>query len=441
MVTRRDTLTGAAALAGTLTTPALARANPGPFVQRQGTGFTLNAKPYRYAGTNMWYAAWLGAATDYGNRDRLRRELDTLKAMGVTNIRANASAEESPLNHSVKPTFHGKDGANADLLVGLDFFLAEMAQRDMKAVLYLTNFWEWSGGMMTYLYYVTGKYMDMGDPAHPWPAFPNATAQFYANTQAMALFRDWVKTIVGRTNTITGKRYADDPTIMAWQHANEPRPAGDAATAEPLLPAYTSWIRETAKLVKTLDPNHLVCIGHEGLKGSVERADIYKTIHTIPEVDYCTAHIWPLNWGWVDAKNIAATNDVSFVHVRDYIARHLALATEIGKPLVIEEFGYPRDGGGYDTDTATLYKDGYYKLIYDAVEASARTGGPLQGSNFWAWNGEGRAVHGDHKYKTGDNAWLGDPPHEPQGWYGVFDSDATTKAVIAAHAKALAGIS
>ena len=440
MVTRRQTLAGAAALTSTLATPTLAGpAKPGPFVQREGTGFTLSGKPYRYVGTNMWYAAWLGATADYGNRDRLCRELDTLKAMGVTNIRANASAEESPLNHSVKPTFHDKTGANSDLLAGLDFFLAEMAKRDMKAVLYLTNFWEWSGGMQTYLYYVTGTYMDMNDPAHPWPAFPNDTAKFYANPAAMSLFRDWVKTIVGRTNTITGKRYADDPTIMAWQHANEPRPAGDAATAEPLLPAYYSWIRETAKLIKTLDPNHLVCTGNEGLKGTVERPDVYKTIHGFPEVDYCTAHIWPLNWSWVDAKNIAGTNEASFVKVREYIAQHLALAKEIGKPLVIEEFGYPRDGGGYDTDSATLYKDGYYKLIYDAVETSAKNGGPLQGSNFWAWNGEGRAVHGDHKYKTGDNAWLGDPPHEPQGWYGVFDSDETTKTVIAAHAKALAG--
>jgi mannan endo-1,4-beta-mannosidase len=441
MVTRRDLLATGATLAGALATPpALAhtRSPASPFVQRKGLGFTLAGKPYRHVGTNMWYAAWLGATADYGNRDRLKRELDTLKALGVTNIRANASSEESPLNHSVKPTFHDKEGpANSALLDGLDFFLAEMAQRDMKAVLYLTNFWEWSGGMQTYLYYVTGKYMDMGDPAFPWPAFPNATAQFYANPQAVGLYRDWVKTIVGRTNSITGKRYADDPTIMSWQHANEPRPAGDTATAEPLLPAYYAWIRDTAKLFKTLAPRQLVCIGHEGLKGSVERADVYKTIHAFPEVDYCTAHIWPLNWGWVDAKNIAGTNEASFAKVREYVDQHVALATGIGKPLVIEEFGYPRDGGGYDTDSATLYRDGYYKLIFDAVEASAKNGGPLQGSNFWAWNGEGRAVHGDHKYKTGDNAWLGDPPHEPQGWYGVFDSDATTRATIGAHAKAL----
>ncbi len=42
----------------------------------------------------------------------------------------------------------------------------------MRAVLYLTNFWEWSGGMMTYLSWINGgNYINMNDPAHPWPEF------------------------------------------------------------------------------------------------------------------------------------------------------------------------------------------------------------------------------------------------------------------------------
>jgi mannan endo-1,4-beta-mannosidase len=35
---------------------------------------------------------------------------------------------------------------------------------------------------------------------------------------------------------------------------------------------------------------------------------------------------------------------------------------------------------------------------------------------------------------------MGDPPHEPQGWYGVFDSDTTTQAVIRAHASAMTAL-
>lgn len=58
--------------------------------------------------------------------------------------------------------------------------------------------------------------------------------------------------------------------------------------------------------------------------GSIERADVYKAAHGFPEIDYLTAHVWPLNWGWVDAKDIAGTNEASFAKVRDYIARHIA---------------------------------------------------------------------------------------------------------------------
>ncbi|MEI9850908.1 MAG: cellulase family glycosylhydrolase [Sphingomonas sp.] len=438
MVTRRSVLAGSAAIAGSLAAPPLFAAPASPFVQVRGTGFTLDGKPYRYAGANIWYGAHLGAAAPPGDRARLKRELDALAALGVTNLRILASAEEGPLRNSVRPGFRGPGGAwNPALLDGLDFCLAEMGRRGMKAVLYLTNFWEWSGGMATYLYYVTGKYIDMGVPEHPWPAFPNATAQFYANEKAVALYHDWVRALVGRTNAATGTAYRDDPTIMAWQLANEPRPGGSPEAAAPLLPAYYAWVRGTAKLIKSIDRNHLVSTGNEGLKGSVESADVFRKAHAFPGIDYLTAHIWPLNWGWIDARNLEGTNQKGLVLVEEYIRDHTGYARELGKPLVIEEFGYPRDGGGYDPESATRYKDAYYRLIYDAVENSARTGGPIQGSNFWAWNGEGRAAHGDHKYKDGD-MFVGDPPHEPQGWYGVFDSDAGTRAVIAAHARALA---
>lgn len=440
MVTRRQLIgTGAAAAAASAVPSAYAAPpKPGAFVKRDGTRFTLDGKPYRYVGANIWYGAYLGSGAEFGNRERLKRELDTLLSLGVTNLRLLASAEEGPLKNSVKPGFRTRGNAwNPALLDGLDFCLAEMGKRNMKAVLYLTNFWEWSGGIATYLYYVTGKYIDAGDPNHPWPAFANAASQFYGNKQAVALMHDWVRALVGRTNGITGQPYRDDPTIMSWQLANEPRPGGSPEDAAPKLAGFYEWVHGTAKLIKSIDRNHLVSTGSEGLKGTVESADIFLKEHGFPEIDYTTAHIWPLNWSWVDAKNLAGTNEAGMAKVREYIDQHTGYARQLGKPLVIEEFGFPRDGGGYDVESATSYKDAYYKTIYDAVENSVRTGGPVQGSNFWAWNGEGRAAHGDHKYKHGD-PFVGDPPHEPQGWYGVFDSDAGTKAVIQAHAKALA---
>lgn len=67
-----------------------------------------------------------------------------------------------------------------------------------------------------------------------------------------------------------------------------------------------------------------------------------------------------------------------------------------------------------------------------------RDGVPVQGTNFWAWNGEARAQHPDFRYQNGDKSYMGDPMHEPQGWYGIFDSDSEMVAVIREHAQSFA---
>lgn len=413
------------------------------FVTVHGHRFERNGMPYRYVGANIWYAAWLGADTAYGDRARLGRELDRLKALGVRNLRILGSAEISPLKNSITPGFRDRTATyNEDLLKGLDWTLAEMAKRDMTGVIYLTNFWEWSGGMMTYLSWVNGgRFIDMNDPAHPWPEFADWNAAFYTNGQAQAMYRDYIRAVVTRKNSVTGVGYVADPTIMAWQLANEPRPAGGDKAAIPNLPNFYRWIDETARYIKTLDPNHLVSTGSEGLKGSIEREDVVLAAHRSPSIDYLTTHIWPNNWTWMDSGNLAGTYDAGATKVADYLDTHIRLATTLGKPLVIEEFGYPRDGKtAYDPTITTVYKDRFYRQIYAAIEANAKAGGPLAGSNFWAWNGEARTPHVDYRFQRGDLGYMGDPPHEPQGWYGVFDSDAATQSVIRAHAAVMAGL-
>lgn len=42
---------------------------------------------------------------------------------------------------------------NDTIFDGLDFFLSELDKRDMYAVLFLNNSWEWSGGYSQYLYW------------------------------------------------------------------------------------------------------------------------------------------------------------------------------------------------------------------------------------------------------------------------------------------------
>ncbi|WP_082467196.1 glycoside hydrolase 5 family protein [Sphingomonas sp. Leaf25] len=441
MVDRRSVLAGGLVLAGCAAT---GQTPPGttaarPFIRRDGMRLIQGDRPYRFAGANLWYAAWLGADAPYGDRARLSRELDRLKAAGVTNLRIMASAEEGPLNNSIKPGFRT---ANADynetMLAGLDWAMAEIARRGMTAVLCLTNFWEWSGGLMTYLSYVGEPWIDMGDPKHPWPEFPNSNSRFYGNARAVALYHAYVRAVVTRTNRVTGKPYRDDPAVMAWQLCNEPRPAGDLAHAK--LPDFYGWVDGTARLIKSLDANHLVSTGSEGLKGSLEQTDIVRTEHAFDSIDYLTVHVWPNNWTWVDQKDLPGTYARGETLVEDYVRKHIAIARDLNKPMVIEEFGYPRDGGSNDPKASIVYKDRFYQLLHRLALADAQSGGPTAGTNFWAWNGEARTKNADWRFHPGDLQYMGDPPHEPQGWYGVFDTDASTLALVAAQARAMQAI-
>lgn len=409
------------------------------FVAARDAALFIDEAPYRFVGANLWYGAYLGADAEYGDRARLARELDQLAAMGVGNLRVLGASELSPLRNSLDPAFRSAEPPyNETLLAGLDVLLAEMGTRGMRAVIYLNNFWEWSGGMATYLYWTNGgRYIDMNDPAHPWPAFPDFSAQFYASEAAVALYRDYVRALVTRTNTVTGAAFRDDPAIMSWQLANEPRPGGSAETAAVNMSAYQRWIAETARLIKSLDPNHLVSTGSEGLMGCVESEPCAREAHGSADVDYVTAHIWPQNWDWADPSDLAGTFARVEANTRAYIEAHVRLAQTLGKPLVIEEFGFPRDGMSLEPGTPTTLRDRFYALIQSSVLESARAGGPLVGSNFWAWGGSGRAQHGDRRMRRGDTSYLGDPPHEPQGWYSVFDADASTVALVGAHARDL----
>lgn len=420
--------------------PALAApAAPKGFVAVDKGRLTLDGKPYRFAGANLWYGAWLGAPANFGDVERLRRELDRLKTLGVTNLRVLGAGERSPAKAAVSPTFQEEPGVyRPELLKGLDVLLAEMAQRGMKAVIYVNNFWDWSGGMPAYLNWVgSGPWFQQGDPAHPWPEYADYAARFYGDAKANALFRRYLRGLVGRVNTATGKAYRDDPTIMAWQLANEPRPGGSQAFGAVNMDVFQHWVRETSTIIKTIDPRHLVCTGSEGLKGCLESEACVLDAHRPETIDYLTAHVWPNNWGWIDPKNQSATYEAGEARCRDYVARHIAIARQLGKPLVIEEFGLIREARAFAPGSATADKDRFYRTIYGLALADMKVGGPTAGTNFWAWNGEGRAKHPDAWFAAGDKSFVGDPPQEEQGLYGVFDTDASTLAVIAEHAAAV----
>lgn len=232
----------------------LANAGDPQFVTVKGTHFYLHDRPYYFAGTNLWYGAYLGAPAPIGDRERLGKELDALKALGVTNLRVLAMSEASDLKRAVRPAIMTKPGQfDEALLTGLDYLLAEMAKRDMKAVLYLNNFWQWSGGMAQYVSWFTGKPAVDPDVAGDWNGFMDYSAEFYRLERAQELYRDVIGTLVNRKNSVTGKSYRDDPTIMSWQLANEPRPGSDQ-NGQRNSEAWIRWIDDTSKYIQQIAP-------------------------------------------------------------------------------------------------------------------------------------------------------------------------------------------
>ena len=110
------------------------------FVKVKDNHFIVNEKPYYFIGTNFWYGAILGSKGEGGNRARLIHELDFMKANGIDNLRVLIGADgENGVASKVEPTLQIKPGVyNDSIFDGLDFLLAEMGKRNMKAVLFLS---------------------------------------------------------------------------------------------------------------------------------------------------------------------------------------------------------------------------------------------------------------------------------------------------------------
>src|SRR5215213_2369335 len=126
------------------------------FVSVKGHQFYVKNKPYYFIGTNYWYGSLLGLEKDRKKGiERLRKELDFLKASGVTNLRLMAGAEGSGMINGVLrvgPPLQPEQGKfDENILDGLDLVLSEMGKREMKAVVFFSNNWEWSGGFQQYL--------------------------------------------------------------------------------------------------------------------------------------------------------------------------------------------------------------------------------------------------------------------------------------------------
>lgn len=395
------------------------------FVRVENGQFMRGDSSYYYVGTNLWYGAILGSEGRGGNRERLCKELDHLKSVGINNVRVLVGADGLDDEQArVQPALQTEAGVyNDTILAGLDYLMMELGKRDMLAVLYLNNSWEWSGGYSMYLQWA-GKGKAVVLFSDGWDKFRAYVEQYATCKEAQALFAKHVDFIIGRTNRYTGKKYTEDPALMAWQIGNEPR-----AFSEEAKEPFAEWIARSAAQIKALDKNHLVSIGSEGIWGCEMDSTLCARIHADQNVDYITCHLWPYNWSWAKKDSLQENVARSCENAKAYIGQHTAMGRVLQKPVVLEEFGYPRDGFTFSPSTTTKARDAFYKYVFDLIIDDSRNGGPFAGCNFWAWAGFAKE-HPDHVYWQPGDDYMGDPAQEEQGLNSVFASDVSTLEVV-----------
>ncbi len=405
------------------------------FIRQQQNHFVRNEKPYHFVGTNMWYANLLAMPDDKGgNRKRLLKELDFLQQQGVTNIRVLIGSQgENKIVNGVQPVHPALQTApgkyNTALLQGMDYLLQQLQKRNMYGVFFFSNNWEWSGGFLQYLNWHNKIDDSTLAKKYTWDENRDLTSQFYGCSECREDYWAFVKMVLQHTNTITGKKYTSEPAIMAWEIANEPRPMRPYA-----INAYTSFLKQTAALIKQTDHHHLLTLGTEGYMGT-ENMQVFETIHKDVNVDYATIHIWPKNWGWY--KDDSFENDFTAVlqKTNDYISDHDKVMTAIKKPLVVEEFGMARDHFSFSKAATVVYRDQYYETVLQQLLNSKQQHTAIAGINFWAFGGFGMPAKNATPYwKEGDDL-LGDPPMEEQGLNSVFASDTTTWKLVKKYSK------
>ncbi|PSC71493.1 mannan endo-1,4-beta-mannosidase [Micractinium conductrix] len=412
------------------------------FVTVEGSQFWLDCRPFYLAGFNLETAAEAAAARNAfaagrraGGESTLRSLFGRAAASGLNVVRTWAHTSDPAYPLQVSPGVYSEAAFQA-----LDAAIAEAEAAGLRVILSLADNWKRSGGV--------DEYVDWSTTAPPRdPKFPpiNDTqgdvsvedhseerrryedrrkALFFTDREARRLYRDHVRAVLERRNTLTGRLYRDDPTILAFDLLNELR-CSSYETAE-CTDLVSRWVQDMSQHFKSLDQRHLLTVGSEGFYG--ER-DTMKEVnpgapgsdwaskagqdfianHQLPTIDFAAFHLWPDNWN---------THNATF-H-RKWVEQHYEdCATLLKKPCLLEEFG-KRLGNDDDLPSPTdiaLHRDNFFVDAYAAVEAGVEGRKGAGGSLYWRW---------------------GLNPHDPShpGAYGVLPQHSTF-ALISAHAQLL----
>ena len=409
---RRTTpVPGASHAAFATATPIAPRAITTAFVGRKGTQFVLNGQPFPVAGTSIHYLGW-------GSKKEVDAVLEDARAMNFNVVRSILhSVIGSPDQSKPDAKAHiwnfkstgdvsnmGMRGVyllywdadknawawNDSTVNGLgrwDYVIARAGKLGLKLDLSLLDFWQWAGG---------------AQQINAWYGKTDRYTSFYTDPRTKTLYKAWVSHVLNRRNTITGVQYKNEPAIFAWDLMNEP----EVSSVE----LAQSWFREMSRFVKSIDANHLLTTGTEGFYDGRGGSDPQSEL-ALPDIDFGTWHTYPVY------------HNISTDDVVGLIKRHAATAAIVGKPVILQEFGWSEK----HPDQAEVYRK-----WTNAVRLDPNAAGWI------VWRLEGRVSPPPTRpFPEGESEALGDfPPDNGEG-FGIHRNANPTAQALAQAAAAM----
>ncbi|XP_052185266.1 putative mannan endo-1,4-beta-mannosidase 9 [Diospyros lotus] len=341
-----------------------AAANRGGFVKTSGAHFVLNGRKFYFNGFNAYWM--MSMASDAGNKDKVTTAFQQASNLGLNAVRTWAFSDGSRYKAlQPSPGYYDEEVFRA-----LDFVVSEAGKHGIYLILSLVNNWDDYGGKKQYVQWAKdkGHYLNNDD-------------DFFSDPLVKGFYKDHIKAVLTRVNSITGVAYKNDPTIFAWELMNEPRCQSDLSGRP-----FQYWVEEMAGYVKSIDENHLVEIGQEGFYGesAPERKEFnpgyevgtdFIANNRVPAVDFGTIHLYPEQWVY------GSSEEAQDKFAERWIESHIQDSdSAIRKPLLVTEFGKSSRVTPYYNDSK---RDAYFQIIFDTVYGSARSGGSCGGELFW----------------------------------------------------------
>nr|GLL22897.1 mannan endo-1,4-beta-mannosidase 2-like isoform X2 [Ipomoea trifida] len=348
------------------------------FVERNGTQFFVDGQAFY---VNGWNSYWLmDHAVDGSRRPRIRAMLQAGAKMGLTVCRTWAFNDGE---HNALQLSPGR--FDERVFRALDHVLAEARQNGIRLILCLVNNLQAYGGKTQYVKWAWEEGVGLSSSNDSF--FYDPTIRYY--------FKNYVKTVLTRKNTITGVEYRDDPTIFAWELINEPRcltdPSGDT---------LQDWIEEMSTFVKSIDRNHLLTIGLEGFYGPKSPTKMkvnpefwaaglgtdFIRNTKLSTVDFASVHVYPDHWFHNQSfeEKLAFVTKWTLSHIEDG-------EKELKKPIMFTEFGLSTENRDFEPSQ----RDRFFKVILDIMYKSARRNKAGAGSFFWQFLVEGMEEYND----------------------------------------------